>query len=289
MSDYTKEKKTVLVVENDEINRLILDEILSEEFQVLDAADGSEAIRVLKEHVRTISAILLDIQMPVMNGFEFLKYVGRDSVYSKIPVIVTTVLDSVADEQRCLELGASDFVVKPYNPMLVRLRVTNLIRLRECDGIISDLEIDALTSFKTRKAYYKDLEILEEVPDEEKGSVGLAFVDINGLKHINDTYGHKEGDKLIASVAKSIAKVFPEAKRYRIGGDEFVFFSFDNNRESFEQKIGELRNTWYKDSAAVGSVWLEKAKDIELNVAMADKKMYEDKNDYYRKTKGKNM
>lgn len=283
MSEYTKEKRTVLVVEDDEINKLLLAEILKEDYNILDADNGRDAIRVLKQNVRTISAILLDIQMPVMNGLEFLKYVSQDSVYSRIPVIVTTVLASVEDEQKCLELGASDFVVKPYNPMLVRLRVANLIRLRECDGIISDLEIDALTGFKTRKAYYNDLEILEEVAKSEVKPIGLAFVDINGLKRINDTYGHKEGDKLIASVAKSITEVFPDAKKYRVGGDEFVILSFDKREEDFKQKIEELKDTWYKDSAALGSVWLENAVNLEQNVARADKKMYEDKNDYYKK------
>lgn len=276
------ERRTLLVVEDNEVNREFLTEILQDRYQVLSVGNGQEGLDVLKEQGQNISAILLDIQMPVMNGFEFLEYIGQDSVYSKIPVIVTTVLDSTEDEKKCLELGASDFIVKPYNPLIVQLRVENVIRLRECDGIISELEMDALTGFKTRKAYYNDIDAIEH--DSVKGTqpVGVVFTDINGLKTINDSFGHKAGDSLIATIAKNIAAVFPDAKKYRFGGDEFVILSFDDSNEIFQSKLDQLEQMWEEDySAAVGSVWLDNAQDLENNIAIADKRMYLDKSRYY--------
>lgn len=130
-------RRTLLIIEDNEMNRLLLAGILGEKYNVLSAVNGKEGLDVLREKGQDISAILLDIQMPVMNGYEFLEYVGQDPVLSKIPVIVTTVLDSVSDEKRCLELGAADFIVKPYNRLIVQLRVDNIIRLVESDGIIS--------------------------------------------------------------------------------------------------------------------------------------------------------
>lgn len=275
-------KRTLLVIEDNEINRELLVRSLEEKYQVLSAADGKEGLHILMKHAQSISAILLDIQMPVMNGFEFLEYVGQNSVLCKIPVIVTTVLDSENDEKQCLNLGAVDFIVKPYNPTIVRLRVDNAIYLRECNGIISDLEMDTLTGFKTRKAYYNDITKIEQDEEKRKQAVGIVFADVNGLKQINDTLGHEAGDKLIASVAKKISMVFSEANRYRFGGDEFVVLSFDKSEEEFHEKLKKLEKMWGEDySAAVGSVWLEYARDLEKSVAIADKMMYMDKSRYY--------
>lgn len=278
------DKRTLLIIEDDEINREFLTEILKERYQILTAENGREGLNVLKKRGKDIAAVLLDIQMPVMNGFEFLEYVGQDSVYSKIPVVVTTVLDSVGDEKRCLELGASDFIVKPYNQVIVQLRVENVIRLRECDGIISELEMDALTGFKTRKAYYHDIEMIEQEEEKSQQPVGVVFMDINGLKEINDNFGHKAGDELIASIAKNVSEVFPDAGKYRFGGDEFVLLSFEESRARFENKLDQLVEQWEEDySAAVGSIWLEHAEDLEKNVAIADKRMYLDKSRHYEK------
>ncbi len=120
-------KRTLLVIEDNEVNRQLLVGILEQKYEVISAANGQEGLKILKEKGQCISVILLDIQMPVMNGFEFLECIGQDAVYCKIPVIVTTVLDGKDDEKRCLELGAVDFIVKPYNPTIVQLRVENTI------------------------------------------------------------------------------------------------------------------------------------------------------------------
>ena len=197
-------KRLLLLIEDNELNRELLVNILEEKYRVLTASNGQEGLDILKENGQDISAILLDIQMPVMDGFEFLEEIGQDVVYSKIPVIVTTVLDSASDERRCLELGAADFIVKPYNPVVVQLRVENVIRLRESNGIISDLEMDALTGFKNRKSYYRDIESIEQDEVQSVQPVGVAFTDINGLKTINDNLGHQAGDDLIATVAKAV-------------------------------------------------------------------------------------
>lgn len=276
------DKRLLLLIEDNELNREILANILKKKYHVLTAANGQEGLDILKEKGQKISAILLDIQMPVMNGFEFLERVGQDSVYCKIPVIVTTVLNSISEEERCLELGAADFIVKPFNPVIVQLRVDNIIRLRESNGIISELEMDALTGFKTRKAYYKDIAAIENDDVKSMQSVGVVFTDINGLKMINDQLGHEAGDELIATVATAVSAVFPDAKKYRFGGDEFVILSFDETEDLFNNKLQHLTSLWKEDySAAIGSVWLEHAKDLEKNVAVADKRMYQDKSRYY--------
>lgn len=282
MKDQDITKRTLLIIEDDEINCQILTGILEENYLVITAKNGQEGLALLKKYGQRISAIMLDIQMPVMDGYEFLERVGCDAVLCKIPVIVTTVLDSIQDEVRCLELGAADFIVKPYNPKLIMVRVENIIRLRECDCLISELEMDALTGFKNRKAYYLDIERIENDETRSGKHVGVAFADINGLKSTNDRSGHEAGDKLIASIAEIIAEVFPDANKYRLGGDEFVVLSFEESEEAFREKIRQMESRWKGGcSAAIGSVWLDEARKLEQNVALADKEMYRDKSRYY--------
>lgn len=282
MKDQDVTKRTLLIIEDDEINCQILTEILEEKYSVITAQNGKEGLDLLKRYGQHISTIMLDIQMPVMDGYEFLELVGCDAVLCKIPVIVTTVLDNIQDEVRCLELGAADFIVKPYNPKLIMVRVENIIRLRECDCLISELEIDALTGFKNRKAYYQDIEKIENDEVKSGKHVGVAFADINGLKSTNDRSGHEAGDKLISRIAETIAEVFPHANKYRLGGDEFVVLSFEESEEAFREKIRQLESRWKGGcSAAIGSVWLDEARKLEQNVALADKEMYRDKSRYY--------
>ncbi|MGN0170693.1 MAG: response regulator [Lachnospiraceae bacterium] len=275
-------KRNVLVIEDDVINRELLVGILEKQYKVLTAGDGKEGLAVLKECGEQISAIMLDLRMPVMSGYEFLHYVGNDAVLCKIPVIVTTALDSIEEEEKCLELGATDFIAKPYNPKLIRMRVENIIHLREYDSLISELELDALTGVKNRKAYYEDIVAIENDPDRCNRQVGVVFADINGLKTTNDQGGHEAGDKLIAKIAKDIKAVFSGENIYRLGGDEFVVLSFEESEHVFREKLKKLEKNWQNgESAALGSVWLAEAKDLERNVGLADKEMYREKSRYY--------
>lgn len=165
-------------------------------------------------------------------------------------------------------------------------RVKSLKQYIEINSQISELELDALTGFKNRKAYYKDIAMIECDEDMSRQSVGVVFADVNGLKKINDSLGHEAGDALIMSVAEKITAVFPEAKWYRFGGDEFVILSFDKTEDTFNDKLKRLAGLWEEGcSASIGSVWLKRAKDIEKSVAVADEMMYVDKNSYYEKIK----
>ncbi len=116
-------QKKILVVEDNELNRQLLCQILGSEYDVLEAENGKEALKVLKQYGEGISLILLDIVMPVMNGYTFLSVMKENPEYSSIPVIVTTQNDAESDELAALSHGASDFVTKPYRPRIILHRV----------------------------------------------------------------------------------------------------------------------------------------------------------------------
>lgn len=126
-----QKKYTILVIEDNEINREILHEILADDYDLLFAENGQIAMDQLATHSASIDLMLLDIVMPVMDGFQVLEAVRENELYRDIPIIVTTGSDGMDDEVRCLQLGASDFVRKPYNPVVVRLRVESIFKLRE--------------------------------------------------------------------------------------------------------------------------------------------------------------
>ena len=161
-------------------------------------------------------------------------------------------------------------------------RVHSLSQYIEINSQISDLELDALTHFKNRKTYYKDTEFLAHDPATSQRPVGVIFADINGLKETNDQFGHDAGDALIAKVAAGIAATFPDARKYRFGGDEFVILSFDKSKVDFDAKLDALAKEWDgKCSVSIGNVWQEHAEDFEKAVTVADEMMYMAKSRYY--------
>ena len=124
-------QKQILVVEDNELNRAILREMLSDSYRVLEAENGQEALDVLHQHKDSIALILLDLMMPVMDGYTFLDRIREDAELSLIPVIVTTQCDGEEDEVLALSHGATDFVPKPYRPQVILRRVASLSKLRE--------------------------------------------------------------------------------------------------------------------------------------------------------------
>ena len=134
----------VLIVEDEPVNQMMLGAALQEEYEVLYASDGAEALEIVKADMDNLSLMLLDLQMPGMNGREVLRIMKEDPDYSKLPVIVLTA-DQTA-EVDCLRLGAVDFIPKPYSSWeIVRARVRRCIELSENRNIIQSTERDSLT------------------------------------------------------------------------------------------------------------------------------------------------
>jgi len=125
-------KDLVLIVDDDEINRIILTEYLTEDYNTLEAADGQEALELierLKSENDLPSAILLDVLMPKMDGFSVLKHLKSDTATSHIPVLFITAEDGAASEARGIREGAADYIPKPFSEEVVKLRLRHNIEL----------------------------------------------------------------------------------------------------------------------------------------------------------------
>ncbi len=220
-----RRKRLVLIVEDNELNREILTSILEDEYDIITAENGEEGIKLLSKHYTEISVVLLDVYMPVCNGFEFLVRVKSDELLSQVPVIVTTGSDKIEDEVKCLDLGASDFVTKPYNPKVVLGRTRSIIRLRESVAALSIVEYDYLTGVFTMPAFYHYAEKL--LRDEQEKPVDLIVADLQEFKLVNGLFGEKVGDEVLRFIGKLLGDLIPPGLVARQGDKFFCMFPSD--------------------------------------------------------------
>ena len=147
-------KKQILIVEDNEINQEIISSILENDFNVLKANDGLEALKIIKDKRNSISLIITDVNMPNMNGYELLDEIKKDPQYSLIPTIVLTQSNNEDEEILALQHGANDFLTKPYRPQIILHRANNLINFSEARSIVHEIKNDILTGVYTREYFW---------------------------------------------------------------------------------------------------------------------------------------
>ena len=151
-------RKKILVVEDNEFNRALLVEILSSQYETLEAENGKVGLEILEREKEAVSLILLDIVMPVMNGYEFLNALKANPAIASIPVIVTTQNEGENDEIAALERGASDFVAKPYKAKVILRRVASIIHLRENATMLNLFQKDRTTGLLSKEYFCQQAE-----------------------------------------------------------------------------------------------------------------------------------
>ena len=211
-------RKYVLIVDDCQQDRMAVADVLRADYDILEACNGKQALEILSRKRAQISLIMLDLMMPVMDGYEFLEMYRKRKEYSYLPVVVCTTEDDPEREQKSLELGAWDFVLKNSSPGIMRLRASNAIEKSK----VRFLEYDFLTGIYGQQKFYQ---ATRELLDQRAGE-NFAFIhfDIDRFRIINTLYGSKEGDRLIHFVAGAIRKVMTAYGRGtygRLGGDVF--------------------------------------------------------------------
>ena len=211
-------RKYVLIVDDCQQDRMAVADVLRSDYDILEACNGKQALEILSRKRAQISLIMLDLMMPVMDGYEFLEMYRKRKEYSYLPVVVCTTEDDPEREQKSLELGAWDFVLKNSSPGIMRLRASNAIEKSK----VRFLEYDFLTGIYGQQKFYQ---ATRELLDQRAGE-NFAFIhfDIDRFRIINTLYGSKEGDRLIHFVAGAIRKVMTAYGRGtygRLGGDVF--------------------------------------------------------------------
>ncbi len=229
-------KRKILIVEDNFINQEILTTILEDKYGILTAENGLVGLELLKKHYKDISLIILDVYMPVCNGYEFLEKIKENYLLSQVPIIVTTASEDPQDEISFLQMGVYDFVTKPYNAEIVRVRVDHAISLKETIANLSAVENDSLTNMYTMEAFNYKVQQILSMNSEKRFALMLA--DIQDFKLVNDTFGEEIGDHVLVEAAKAYRKYisFYAAARK---GDKFYFLcdKLDKNIEANVKSI----------------------------------------------------
>jgi diguanylate cyclase (GGDEF)-like protein len=280
----------VLVVDDEEDARLALAEVLSPECDVLTAPDGEEAVRIARKERPDL--VLMDLFMPRLDGLQALQRIRADSATGEVPVIFVSARGDDAVKARALDLGAVDYLQKPFSERELRARVERTLRLSRSQSALRELaQTDPLTGLANLRAFRTRL--AEEVKRARRYHTPLTCVmaDMDQLKPINDELGHSAGDRAIAAVAAVIRGELRETDfGARYGGDEFVLLlphtSGDDGRHLAERICARLRETVLDVSghrvhigASFGVACLghEAPDDAEALVRAADTALYDAK------------
>ena len=217
------ERQTVLAVDDVPSNLKLLGQILGDQYRVLFATSGAAGLEVA--HAQKPDLILLDVMMPGIDGYEVCRQLKAHPRTERIPVIFVTTLKEETDETRGLEIGAIDYITKPFCPAIIRARVRNHLELKRYRDLLEAMSMtDGLTGLPNRRHFDQHLDREWRAAIRESSTLSLVLIDIDFFKLYNDHYGHLLGDECLRAVARALAigARRPSELVARYGGEEFA-------------------------------------------------------------------
>ena len=224
--------ENVLIVDDSPVQAAQLKSILDDEYTVTTVHTAADGLNAASRG--DFSLILLDVVMPDMDGFTLLKLLQEQFITHHLPVILITSLGDIQNEQRGLTLGAVDYIVKPFHPLIVKARVHTHIKLYQYrKQVESQSMTDQLTGVANRRRHDQYSQIKWQEAVRLQVPFSICMFDIDKFKAYNDTFGHPAGDKVIASVAQTASSFLRRTTDFfaRYGGEEFVAFLVGDEAE----------------------------------------------------------
>ena len=180
-------------------------DILGNDYDILVSTSGEEALVLAASE--SIDLILLDVEMPGMDGYEVCRKLKKNPYTKNIPVIFVSAANDVQHETKGLEIGAIDYIVKPSNPAIIKARVKNHLELKKYRDILERISlIDGLTGIANRRHFDQTLEKEWRRALHHGDILSLALIDIDFLKKYNDYYGHLAGDECLQKVGSILTE-----------------------------------------------------------------------------------
>jgi len=300
----------ILIVDDTADNLRLLAKILeSQGYIIRKSLNGRMALQAASRHPPDL--ILLDINMPEMNGYEVCQQLKASKTTDQIPIIFISALDQINDKLQAFELGGQDYITKPFEEVEVLMRVKNQLLIKQqyqqlleqnqrledeikqrlkAEAEVRELSLtDELTGLNNRRGFFWQANQQFKILQRIQMFCCILFVDIDGLKQINDSLGHEVGDRMILDTAQLLKQTFRDSDIIaRLGGDEFVILVHVQSRNTDEiyprlqaniNRFNQEHNYPYQLSISVGvsqSVLNENV-SLEQLIEEADKLMYEDK------------
>lgn len=300
----------ILIVDDTPDNLRLLAKILeSQGYIIRKSLNGKMALQAASRHPPDL--ILLDINMSEMNGYQVCQQLKASKITDEIPIIFISALDQIDNKVQAFELGGQDYITKPFEELEVLMRVKNQLLIKQqyqelieqnqrledeikqrlkAEAEVRELSLtDELTGLNNRRGFFWQANQQFKILQRIQMFCCVLFVDIDGLKQINDSLGHEIGDKMIVDIAQLLKQTFRDSDIIaRLGGDEFVILVHVESRNTDEiyprlqaniNRFNQEHNYLYQLSISVGvsqSVLNENV-SLEQLIEEADKLMYEDK------------
>ncbi len=300
----------ILIVDDTPDNLRLLTQILeSEGYCVRKALNGKMALQSVRRNPPDL--ILLDIRMPDMSGYEVCQQLKASIITAPIPIVFISALDRIDEKAQAFEVGGQDYITKPFQALEVLMRVKNQLLIQQqhqqlqqqnqcleqeiAERLKAEAEVrqlaltDELTALYNRRGFFLLAGQQLKMAQRTQLPCCLIFVDVDGLKQINDTFGHEIGDRVIVDAAQLLKQTFRDADIIaRLGGDEFAILipacldsvdvlclRLQVNIDQFNQAAARC----YQLALSVGIQVCDLVDDASLEqlLAQADKLMYEHK------------
>ncbi|BBN82468.1 diguanylate cyclase response regulator [Pseudoalteromonas sp. A25] len=196
----------VLVVDSDPLNRVVLENTLSEDCQVTICDSSASALEIIAS--QNVDLIITDIRLVDDSGVLFLEKLKESPATYMIPVIIISLSNSYSDEVKGLQIGAVDYITKPFSPLIVKARVKIHLALKQKSDLLEKLaSIDGLTELPNRRLLDKHLAQQWQLCQSTEQSLALMLVDIDYFKAYNDVHGYAGGDECLVKVAHALEEV----------------------------------------------------------------------------------
>lgn len=278
------ERTSVIIVDDDEKLLEIFKTALSlEGYQCETASSAESALELINK--TSFDIMLTDIRIPGIEGFELTHKAKK--IIPDMAVIIMTAYAEEFSYDNAIEAGASDFIKKPFTLNELMARIQH-VKLQE--KVRTMAVTDELTGLYNRRGFFSLVEKLLQLCKREKKGIFMLYTDLDGLKKINDTFGHKEGDMALIDIANILRNNYRESDIIaRIGGDEFVVIPIGTTEDSAKiatsrlQKSIEIHNSEinrsYKLSLSFGIAYYDPENPCSIDelLVQGDKLMYEQK------------
>lgn len=273
-----------LVAEDSSTSRLFIKALLEQyRFNVIAVENGQEALSML-ESDPDIRLLITDHNMPLINGYDLVRMLRQNTRFQDLVIIGLSAEGDNALSARFIKMGANDFIKKPFYHEEFHCRVIQNLESQEMLETIRDMDaVDSLTRLRSRRYLFDEGQAFFDKQAAKPEGVGLAMIDLDAFKQVNDIYGFMVGDALLKEMGEQMLLSFPEALVARFSGEEFCVIdeggaSFDTKLQSFMSVLRAMTFTEAKIpmTSSIG-VFVTQDGGLEEAIKIADARLYEAK------------
>jgi len=293
---------TLLIIDDSDAVRDELKEILiaDGDFNVfLQAPDGASGLKILSDPEQVVDVVCCDLNMPRMDGYQFLRMARANPTLMNIPIVMVTTESDESDVVKAFQLGANDFISKPFTSSILRVRLKNMLHIKHLQdllkaqrGMMEEMATrDSLTDLANLRSFRLSLEDEFNRSLRYGDPMSVLMADLDRFKTVNDTYGHPRGDAVLKETARIMLDVMRNVDLVaRYGGEEFVVImphtDLDGAKKAAERARAAVEGNHFEGLPEAGDVTISigvatLVEDAEINmddlVKMADEALYKAK------------